>query len=126
MSQEDINAEVILDHYRNPHNHGRLANPTFSITEYNPVCGDTVHMEILVSNGEISDIRFVGTGCSISQGSASFLTDLVKGKAIPGVMELTPEVYLRELGLNLGPAREKCALLSLNAVRKAISGNSQK
>ncbi|MCL4332354.1 MAG: iron-sulfur cluster assembly scaffold protein [Candidatus Thermoplasmatota archaeon] len=120
MTDEEINAEIILDHYRNPHNYGRIENPTSEVTEYNPVCGDTVHMEVVERNGIVEKVSFLGRGCSISQGSASMLTDLVTGKPVEDVMKMSSDDYLKILGLDLGPAREKCALLSLNAIHKAL------
>lgn len=120
---EDIAYEVMMDHYRNPHNYGTIENATNRITEYNPLCGDTVHLEMIINEGRIEDIKFVGRGCSISQASASILTETVKGKSISSLTELTDQKYLMELGVSLGPARERCALLSLNALRKAIAGD---
>ncbi len=118
----DIAYEVMMDHYRNPHNYGSIENATQKITEYNPLCGDTVHLEMLIKDGRVDDIKFIGRGCSISQASASILTETVKGKEVGSLKELTDEKYLVSLGVTLGPAREKCALLSLNALKKAISG----
>ena len=126
MSEQDINAEIILDHYRNPHNYGKIANATGSVTEYNPVCGDTVHIDILEKDGKIEEIMFMGRGCSISQGSASMLTDFVKGKTPEEIMKVGDEEYLHMLGLELGPAREKCALLPLNAMHKALQERIRK
>ncbi len=120
---EDIAYEVMMDHYRNPHNYGTIENATNRITEYNPLCGDTVHLEMIINEGRIEDIKFVGRGCSISQASASILTETVKGKSISSLTELTDQKYLMELGVSLGPARERCALLSLNALRKAVAGD---
>jgi nitrogen fixation NifU-like protein len=113
----------MMDHYRNPHNYGTIENATNRITEYNPICGDTVHLEMIINEGRIEDIKFVGRGCSISQASASILTETVKGKSISSLNDLTDQKYLMDLGVSLGPARERCALLSLNALRKAIAGD---
>ena len=120
---EDIAYEVMMDHYRNPHNYGTIENATNRITEYNPICGDTVHLEMIINEGRIEDIKFVGRGCSISQASASILTETVKGKSISSLNDLTDQKYLMDLGVSLGPARERCALLSLNALRKAVAGD---
>ncbi len=120
---EDIAYEVMMDHYRNPHNYGTIENATNRITEYNPLCGDTVHLEMIINEGRIEDIKFVGRGCSISQASASILTEMVKGKGISSLTDLTDQKYLTDLGVSLGPARERCALLSLNALKKAIAGD---
>ena len=120
MSEEEINTEILLDHYRNPHNYGQVEDPTSKILEYNPVCGDTVQMTVKIEDGRLSDVKFIGRGCSVSQGTASMLTDHVKGKTVEEVKKITPEDVLGMLGLSLGPSREKCALLSLNTLHKCI------
>ena len=121
MTDEEINTEILLDHYRHPHNYGQVDNPSVKLVEYNPVCGDTVQISLKVENGVISDIKFLGRGCSISQGSASMLTDRVKGKTIDEVKRIRQEEILEMLGLSLGPSREKCAILSLNTLQKCIT-----
>ncbi len=120
MSEEEINTEILLDHYRNPHNYGQIENPSSKILEYNPVCGDTVQMTVKIDHGKISDVKFIGRGCSVSQGTASMLTEYAKGKTVEEVKGITPEDVLKMLGLSLGPSREKCALLSLNTLHKCI------
>ncbi len=120
MTEEEINTEILLDHYRNPHNYGQLENPSSKILEYNPVCGDTIQMTVKIEESRISDVKFVGRGCSVSQGTASMLTDHVKGKTVEEAKGITQEDVLAMLGLSLGPSREKCALLSLNTLHKCI------
>ena len=73
-----------------------------------------------IDNGIITDVKFIGRGCSVSQGAASMLTERVKGKTTEDVMKIGPEEVLTSIGLNLGPSREKCALLSLNALQKSV------
>ncbi|MCL4452130.1 MAG: SUF system NifU family Fe-S cluster assembly protein [Candidatus Thermoplasmatota archaeon] len=118
---DEVYTEILLDHYRSPRNYGSVENPSAQITEHNPLCGDTVHFSLKVEGGKIVDIKFVGQGCSISQGAASILTELVKGKSVAEVQAITDADFLKILGIRLGPNREKCALLSLNALKKAIS-----
>ena len=122
MTEEEIKAEIILDHYRNPRNYGKLKNATSAITEYNPICGDTVHMQILFEGNTVRDAKFIGRGCSISQASASMITEMIKGKTVDEVMAMKKDDFLSVVGFNLGPAREKCALLSFNAVEKLVKG----
>lgn len=117
---EGITSEIILEHYRNPHNHGKIENPTSTILEFNPVCGDTVQITMLIEDEKIKDIKFLGRGCSISQASTSMLTDYVMGKTIEEVKALTKEQVLSFVGLSLGPSREKCALLPFDAIRKGV------
>ena len=120
MSDEEMNTEILLDHYRNPHNYGQVDYPTAKVLEYNPVCGDTVQMTVKISDGKVVEAKFIGRGCSISQGTASMLTDRVTGKTVGEVKNIKEEDVLSMLGLKLGPSREKCALLSLNTLQKCI------
>lgn len=117
----EIAKEMLLDHYRNPRNYGKIENPSSEITDNNPVCGDTVHISVQVKDGMIADIKFVGQGCSISQASASILTEYVKGKKVSEALSITESSFIELIGFPLGPNREKCALLSLNALRKALN-----
>ena len=120
MTDEELQAEFVLEHYRNPHNYGKVDDASSELTEANPVCGDTVHISIHVDEDRISDIKFIGRGCSISQASASILTDEVKGMTLQEVLDMKEEFLLSVIGIPLGPAREKCALLSLNTLKKAV------
>lgn len=117
---DDVSIEIMLDHYRSPRNYGNVEGASSQITEHNPLCGDTLHFSIKVESGIIEDIKFVGQGCSISQGAASILTELVKGKSISDAAAISEAEFLSVLGIQLGPNREKCALLSLNALKKCI------
>ncbi|MCL4336614.1 MAG: SUF system NifU family Fe-S cluster assembly protein [Candidatus Thermoplasmatota archaeon] len=121
MTDADLNSEILLDHYRNPHHHGQIENPSAKQLEYNPVCGDTIQITVRIENDRITDIKFIGRGCSVSQGTASMLTDHVLGLSLEEVKKISQEDLLDMLGINLGPSREKCALLSLNTIKKCIS-----
>src|SRR5438874_8092545 len=81
---EDLSREIILDHYQNPRNHGRLEQPTVANRGHNPLCGDEIELSIAIDEGQdrISEIAFAGRGCSISQASASMMTDVVKGHTL--------------------------------------------
>ncbi|HLH86152.1 MAG TPA: iron-sulfur cluster assembly scaffold protein [Thermoplasmataceae archaeon] len=120
MKDQELQMEIILDNYRNPHNYGRIEDPSVKLLEYNPVCGDAVELFLKIDGDRISEVRFIGRGCSISQGAASILTDLVKGKSVGDVKKLTKEQFLDIIGLDLGPSREKCALLSYNTLMKCL------
>lgn len=126
MTDEEINTEILLDHYRNPHNYGQLDDASEKLIEFNPVCGDTVQLTVKIENDVVSDIKFIGRGCSISQGSASMLTDKVKGMKVEEIKKINQGDILNMLGLSLGPSREKCALLSLNALHKCIESHEKK
>src|SRR5439155_3374853 len=109
--------EYILDHYKNPRNFGRLEHPDISHEEDNPLCGDVVGMDFRVKEGLIEDVRFHGRGCAISQASASLLTERLKGMALDDAKKIGKEDVLGELGIQISPARIKCALLSLKVLK---------
>ena len=115
---EDIYKEIILDHYRNPRNKGRLSNAEISAQDNNPVCGDRLSIDIKLEDNVVSDIKFDGEGCAISQSSASILTEMLMGKTVDELSKFTKDELLEELGTpSLGPARIKCALLSLKVLK---------
>ena len=129
--------EMILDHYRRPRNKGTLENADASVEMKNPLCGDEIGLQVAFDGDQISDVRFSGRGCSISQASASMMTQLLKGKTrdeiesirkrfrelMLGSGEATDELGpLRALsGVARFPARVKCALLAWNALESALS-----
>lgn len=113
--------DIILDHYRNPRNHGALKKATHGDDAKNPTCGDELHMDILVENDTIVEVGFTGAGCAISQASASLLTEHVKGKLVSEALGLSPEDILKLLGVTLSPNRLKCGLLSLETMKKALN-----
>ncbi len=117
---DDIQAEIVLEHYREPHNYGTMENPTVSLTESNPVCGDTVNLSLHIEDGRVKSVKFVGKGCSISQASASMLTDRISGHSLEDLKKMDEKEIIDMVGLNLGPSREKCALLSFNTLQKCI------
>ena len=118
----DMAREVILDYVRNPRNKGRLDEPTVTHEEHNPTCGDVVRIELLIEDEVVKAVRFDGRGCSISQAAASMLTEMVEGKRLDEVRAIGKEELLEAVGLALGPARLKCALLSLKALKVAAYG----
>ncbi len=113
--------DIILDHYRNPRNHGEIKKATHRGEAKNPTCGDSLHMDIFVMNDTIVDVGFTGAGCAISQASASLLTDAVKGKSVTETLCLTPDDILKLLGVTLSPNRLKCGLLSLETLKKSLA-----
>jgi nitrogen fixation NifU-like protein len=115
---DDIYREIILDHYRNPRNKGKLLNADVSIHDSNPLCGDEIDIHLKIEEEKVKDIKFEGRGCAISQASASMLTEMIMDKPLTTVKDLTKEDILENIGLmNLGPARIKCALLSLKVLK---------
>ena len=113
--------EIILDYYKNPRNRGTIQSPQSTARDSNPLCGDVVEMQLNFSNGKVSDIKFNGDGCAISQASASMLTELVMGKSIDEVRNIDKSILLENLGSpNLGAVRIKCALLPLKVMKTAL------
>src|SRR5215831_2544282 len=118
---DDIYREIILDHYRNPRNKGKLLEADVSIHDSNPLCGDEIDIHLKVQEDKIKDIKFEGRGCAISQASASMLTEMVLDKPLNLVRDLAKQDILENIGLtNLGPARIKCALLSLKVLKMGM------
>ena len=114
--------EYILDHYKNPRNFGRLERPDVTHEEDNPLCGDVVGMDFRIKDGVIEDVRFHGRGCAISQASASLLTERLKGMPLDEAKKIDKQDVLRELGIDISPARIKCALLSLKVLKVGAYG----
>ncbi|MBI4738306.1 SUF system NifU family Fe-S cluster assembly protein [Candidatus Woesearchaeota archaeon] len=119
--EEEIYKENILDHYRHPHNTGRMSNATFSNRELNPLCGDTIELFVKLDDRQrVCDVKFIGKGCAISQASISLLSDSIKGKTIEEMKNIKREDVLSLLGIPIGVVRMKCALLSLRTLQKGI------
>ena len=121
----DFYRELILDYYRNPRNFGKLDPHDIDAKDLNPLCGDEIEMQIRVSPGKdkIEEIKFIGKGCAISQASASMLTEMAKGKPLEWVRALSREDILKMLGTSdLGPARIKCAMLSVKVLKTGVYG----
>jgi len=115
----DMYRQQILDHYRNPRNHGELGEATFSHDGYNPSCGDELEFDVkLEDDGEtIERVAFRGDGCAISQASASMLTEKLPGMTLDEVEELDTDDVLDMLGVEVTPMRVKCAVLSEKVVQ---------
>ncbi|CAN5251462.1 SUF system NifU family Fe-S cluster assembly protein [soil metagenome] len=115
---DDIYREIILDHYRNPRNKGKLPGADISTHDSNPLCGDEIDIHMKVQGDKILDVKFEGRGCAISQASASMLTEMVINKPLTSVKDIAKTDILENIGLtNLGPARVKCALLALKVMK---------
>lgn len=109
-----------MELYKNPSNFGLLESPSHEATEYNSVCGDEITVQLKVRDGKIQDIKFSGSGCVISLVSGSLLTEKIKGMEAREAINLTKDDVLKLLKVKITPARIKCALLSLEAVKKAL------
>lgn len=130
--------ELILDHYRKPRNKGKLEGADATIEMRNPLCGDECDLQVKFTGDAIGDVKFLGRGCSISQASASMMTQIIKGKTTAEINEIRTRFRdlimgdmsaandkslgsLRALsGVSRFPARVKCALLAWNALETAL------
>ena len=123
MSEFDqLYREVILDHYKNPRNHGVIENPDAHAEGKNPLCGDETEIFVKFGSDEatIEEIKFDGRGCAISQAATSMLTEMVKGRKAGEVATMTRDDILEEVGIPLTPVRLKCALLGLTTLKLAL------
>ena len=118
----NIYQEELLDHYENPSNYGTLPNPDVSHEEDNPLCGDTIRIDLIVEDDTIKEVRFCGHGCTISQAAASMLTEEIEGKTLTEIKKLSRDDILNMIGIDLGPVRVKCALLALKVLKAGAYG----
>lgn len=149
MALEELYREVILDHYRNPRNKGHLDHPEATAQGVNPLCGDEINIEISFDGDMVSEVAVSGQGCSISQSSASMMTEAIKGKTRdeiadlvakfrqmmsldegddPGLDPERPGSVLGDIealqGVRQYPVRIKCASLGWNTLLEALDGET--
>jgi len=120
---EDLYREVIIDHYKNPQYRGKLEPNDISFEDDNPLCGDHIRIDLRIDkDGRVNEARFDGHGCAISQASADLLTESIIGKPLEELKSLNKQDILDLLGIDLGPVRLKCALLSLKVLKAGVYG----
>ena len=118
---DDLYRDYILEHSRRPHNFGVLETPSASHEGANPLCGDRITMQVGIRDGKVAEIAFTGRGCAISQASASLLTDEIRGMAVDAASAYRADDLLELLGIEISPARLKCAMLSLETLDAALA-----
>ncbi len=142
MGLDDLYQEIILEHYKSPKNRGSLKDPDATAEGYNPFCGDEISLSLQLKNGHVDNIAFTGSGCAISQASASVMTEAVKGKSVADVKDLFEKFSqmvkngeisdveeMEELaafqGVSEFPTRVKCAMLAWNALKDGLEKTSE-
>lgn len=119
---DSLYREAILDHYRNPRNKGTLEPADFSYEDVNPLCGDEVRIDLRTDGERVTEVKFIGRGCAISQAAASILTEMVDGRPLDEVKAISRDDLLEELGVLISPARMKCAMLGLKVLKAGLYG----
>jgi nitrogen fixation NifU-like protein len=120
---DDLYREIIIDRYKNPLYRGAVNPHDIAFEDDNPLCGDHIRVELRVGeDGRVAEAGFDGHGCAISQASADLLMESVQGKTLDEVKDISKDDLLEMLGLQLGPVRLKCALLSLKVLKAGVYG----
>lgn len=123
-NREELYRLNILEHYRKPHNFCKLSNASAHAEDSNPLCGDELAVDLKIGkgkDGKIEKIGFSGQGCAISISSASMLSDMALGKSPKEAWAITRGHLLSEIGIDPGPSRLKCALLSYKVLKLALA-----
>ena len=118
---DSLYKEIVLDHYKNPHNFGELDPADYTAEDSNPLCGDQIRMDLRVDDGIVTDVKFNGRGCAVSIASASILTDMILGRPLDEVRQISKEELLDEIGIPVSPARMKCATLGLTVLNMSLA-----
>lgn len=118
---DSLYKEIVLDHYKNPHNFGELDPADYTAEDSNPLCGDQIRMDLRVEDGTVTDVKFSGRGCAVSIAAASILTDMVLGRPLDEVRQISKDELLDEIGIPVSLARMKCATLGLTVLNMSLA-----
>ena len=124
-SGEEIYRENILEHYRRPHNFGKLEKFSFKGNDSNPLCGDNFEIFVSVKKERVDDVKFSGGGCAISTAAISMLTDRIVGMKEEELRKISEEDVLKMIGVSLDVVRRKCGLLCLKVLNKGLEGENE-
>ncbi len=120
---DDLYRELIIDRYKNPRFRGELDPHDITFEDDNPLCGDHIRIDLrLNGDNHVSEVAFDGHGCAISQATADLLAESIVGKSVDDVKKISKQDVLDMLGIELGPVRLKCALLSLKVLKAGVYG----
>ncbi len=117
----DLYAEIILDHFKNPHHFGLLNPADLLGQDSNPMCGDKLKISLRIDGGKVTDVGFEGEGCAISVAAMSILSDEIIGKTLDEVENFSNDDLYELLGVDISPGRVKCALLGLGCLKQMIN-----
>jgi len=116
----DVYRQELMDIYKVPAHKGKMADPSISVSQNNPMCGDQLTLHLDIKNWKIADIRFEANACAVSIISSELLAEALIGKSIEEARKLTKEQFLKDIDLNLTTSRVKCATLVLSALTQAL------